>query len=106
LNHIRASGKQSIISGYLVNSYQFQNSEVTGKFWKMQLSIIAQLRLIRSLTVIVAIFIQDHDGRYVKMFIKGLEAAHWIVTSREVSYPEIGDSVSDSCLVINAVHSS
>ena len=85
LNHIRASGKQSIISGYLVNSNQFQNSEVTGKFWKLQLSIIAQLRLIRSLSVILAIVIQDHDGRCVKMFIKGLEAAHWIVKSREVS---------------------
>ena len=41
LNHIRASGEQLIISGCLVNSYQFQNSEVTGKFWKLQLSIIA-----------------------------------------------------------------
>jgi hypothetical protein len=46
LNHIRASGKQSIISGYLVNSYRFQNSEVTGKFWKLHFPIIAQLRLI------------------------------------------------------------
>jgi hypothetical protein len=54
----------------------------------------------------VAIVIQYHDGRCVKMFIKGLEAAHWIVKSREVSYPEIGDSVADSCLVITAVHSS
>jgi hypothetical protein len=54
----------------------------------------------------VAIVIQDHDGRCIKMFIKGLEAAHWIVKSREVSYPEIGDSVADSCLVITAVHSS
>ena len=79
---------------------------MTSKFWKMQLSIIAQLRLIRSLSVIVAIVIQDHDGRCVKMFIKCLKAAHWIVTLKEVLYPEIGDSVADSCLVINAVHSS
>ncbi len=106
LNHIRASGEQSIISGYLVNSYRFQNSEVTSKFWKLQLSIIAQLRLIRSLSVIVAIVIHDHDGRCVQMFIKGLAAAHWIVKSREVLYPEIGDSVADSCLVITVVHSS
>jgi hypothetical protein len=106
LNHIRASGEQSIISGYLNNSYRFQNSEVTGKFWKIQLSIIAQLRLIRSLSVIVAIVIQDYDGRCVQMFIKGLEDAHWIVKSREVMYPKIGDSVADSCLVITAVHSS
>ncbi len=40
------------------------------------------------------------------MFIKGLEAAHWIVKSREVLYPKTGDSVADSCLVITAAHSS
>ena len=106
LNHICASEEQSIISGYLINSYRFQNSEVTNKFWKLQLSIIAQLPLIRSLSVHVAIVIQDHDGRCVKMLIRGLKAAHWIVSSREVSYPEIGDNVADSCFVIIAVHSS
>jgi hypothetical protein len=46
----------------------------------------------------VAIVIQDHDGQCVKMFIRGLKAAHWIVSTREVSYPEIGDTVADSCL--------
>jgi hypothetical protein len=80
LNHIRASGHQSIISGYLINSYRFQKSEITKSFWKPQLSIIAQLCLIRSLSIIVAIVITDHDGRAVKSFIKGLEAAHWKVS--------------------------
>ena len=75
LNHIRVSGDQSTISGYLINSYQFQISEVTTKFWKLQLSIIVQLRLIRSLSVIVAVVIPDHDGHSVKMFIRGLKAA-------------------------------
>ena len=72
----------------------------------MQLSIISQLRLIRSLSVIVAIVIQDHDGQCVKLFIRGLKAAHWIVLSRKVLYPEIGDTVAESCFVIIAVHSS
>ncbi len=62
LNHIRALGHQSIISGYLINSYRFQTSKITTSFWKLQLSIIAQLRLIRSLSIIVAIVITDHDG--------------------------------------------
>jgi hypothetical protein len=82
LNHIRASGNQLVISGYLINSYHFQTSEVTTSFWKLQLSIIAQLRLILSLSVIVAIVIPDHDGRSVQTFIKGLKAAYWKVTSR------------------------
>ncbi len=36
LNHIRASGNQSVISGYLINSYRFQTNEITSSFWKLQ----------------------------------------------------------------------
>jgi hypothetical protein len=104
LNHIRASGDQLVISGYLINSYCFQTSEVTPLFWKLQSSIIAQLRLIRLLSIIVAIVIPDHDGCSVQMFTKGLKAAHWKVMSREVSYSNIGDTIADSCSIITAVH--
>jgi hypothetical protein len=106
LNHIRASGEQSVISGYLINSYRFQTSDITSAFWKLQLSIIAQLRLIRSLSIVVAIVISDHDRRAIRSFSKGLAAAHWKISSREVSYLDIGDSIADSCLLITAVHSS
>ncbi len=106
LNHIRASGDQSVISGYLINSYRFQTSEVTTLFWKLQLSIIVQLGLIQLLSVIVAIVITNHDSRSVQTFTKGLKAAHWKVTFREVFYSDIGDSVANSCSVITAVHSS
>jgi hypothetical protein len=106
LNHIRALGHQSIISGYLINSYRFQTSEVTSSFWKLQLSIIAQLCLIQSLSIVMIVVITDHGGRVVKSFIKGLEAAHWKVSHWGVSYLEIGDSISVSCSVITAVHSS
>jgi hypothetical protein len=85
LNHIRASGDQSVISGYLINLHCFQTSEVTTSFWKLQLSIIAQLCLIQLLSFIVAVVIPNHDGRSVQTFTKGLKAAHWKVTSREVS---------------------
>ncbi len=106
LNHIRASGDQSVISGYLINSYCFQTSEVTSLFWKLQLSIIAQLRLICLLSAIVAIVIPDHDGRSTQAFIRELTAAHWKVEPRDVAYPDIGDSVADSCCIITAIHLS
>jgi len=106
LNHILASGHQSVISGYLINSYRFQTSEITSSFWKLQLSIIAQIRLIRSLSIVMAVVIPDHDAQAVRSFIKGLESAHWKVSRRAVSYLELGDSISDSCSVITAVHSS
>ncbi len=106
LNHIRASGNQSVISGYLINSYRFQTSEVTTLFWKLQLTIIAQPCLIRSLSIILAIVIPDHDGRSIQTFINGLKAAHWKVVSREVSYSDIRDSILDSCSITTAIHSS
>ncbi len=106
LNHIHASGNQSVIGDYLINSYRFQTIEVTTSFWKLQLTIIVQLRLIQLLSVIVAIVIPDHDGRSIQTFINGLKAAHWKVISREVSYSDIGNSIVDSCSVITAIHSS
>jgi hypothetical protein len=68
LQHIRASGDTSVLHGYLINSHRFQTSEVTTSFWKLQLSIIAQLRLIRSLSIVVAIVVPDHDGRSISAF--------------------------------------
>jgi hypothetical protein len=106
LHHIQASGETSVIYGYLINSYWFLTSEVTSAFWKLQLAIIAQLRLIRSLSIVVALVIPDHDGRSVKAFVWGLQTTHWKISSRDVSYIEIGDFVIDSCTVIIAVHSS
>ena len=32
LNHIQSSGQQSVISGYLINSYCFQTSKITSSF--------------------------------------------------------------------------
>jgi hypothetical protein len=54
----------------------------------------------------VVIVIPDHDRQAVKSFTKGLAAAHWKVTSRAVSYLDIGNSIANSCLIITAVHSS
>ena len=54
----------------------------------------------------MAIVIPDHDSRSIKMFIQGLKAAHWKVSSRDVLYPKIGDTVADYCSAITAVHSS
>ena len=105
-HHICALNDQAIVNCYLINSYCLRTSEVTSSFWKQLLSIIAQLCVIRSLSVKVAIVIVNHDGRAIKSFIRGLNAAHWKVSSRATSYLNIGDLVAESCLIITAVHSS
>ena len=106
LHHIQDSGETSVIHGYLINSYHFLTSEVTYAFWKQQLAIITQLRLICLLSLIVVVVIPDHDGRSVKAFIQGLKTAHWKDSSRDTSYVEMGNSVVDSCTIITTVHSS
>ena len=66
--------------------YCFQTSEFFSLFWKQQLSIIAQKRLLQSLSAVVATIFPDHNGRIINLFVKGLQGAHWNVTSRVVSY--------------------
>jgi hypothetical protein len=56
--------------------------------------------------IVIAIVIPDHDGRSLKSFIWGLSSAHWKVSSQDISYTNIGDSVADSCRIIIPVHSS
>jgi hypothetical protein len=46
LHHVWGLGETSIVHGYLINSYHFLTSKVTTVFWKLQLAIITQLRLI------------------------------------------------------------
>jgi hypothetical protein len=106
LHHVRALGEMSPIHGYFIKSYQFQTSKVTSSFWKLQLSIIAQLRLIRSLSVVVAIVISNHDRQSIAALIEGLTAAHWKIKSMDISYPDIGNSIADSCSIITTIHTS
>ena len=106
LNHIHASSDTAVIHGYLINVYRFQTSEVTTSFWKLQLLIITQFRLIRLLSIVIAIVIPDHDGHSISAFIQGLPAANWKVSSREVLYKNIGNSIVNSCTIIIAIQSS
>jgi hypothetical protein len=75
-------------------------------FWKLQLSIIGWLRLIRSLSLVVAVIIPGHDGCSVRLFAQGLTNNHWKVSSRDISFVEIGNSIANTCTIIIAVHSS
>jgi hypothetical protein len=108
LNHIRVSGQTLVISGCLINSNRFCTSNVTTSFWKLQLSILAQLHLIRSLLTVVTVIIPDHNCHAVSAFFKGLTptTTHWKVTPWEVYYPNIGNSIADLCTIITAIHMS
>ena len=63
------------------------------------MQIVAQLRLIRSTSVIVAIAIPDLDGTATHKFVSRLERAQWAVSRHVVRYTNVGDSVEDSCVL-------
>ena len=106
LHHIRASGDSSQIHGYLIHSLRFKDSDTTSTFWQLQAAIIAQLRSIRNLQLFVRIVIPDHDGKCVKSFTGTLKRAGWVLSSSNVSFPDIGDSVAGECRFIIGVHTS
>jgi hypothetical protein len=106
LNHIRASGDTSVIHGYLIHSNCFQRSKTTSKFWQLQTSIISQLRHVRNLNIVVAIVHPDNDGRSVKTFSTNLKSNGWVVSSSDVSYPDLSDSITGSCWLILGIHLS
>jgi hypothetical protein len=94
-NHIHASNDTSVIHGYLIQSPRFQTGDTTTKFWQLQASIIAQLCLIHSLSIVVAIVHPDHE-----------KSSGWIIASTDVFYPDLGNTVAGSCSIITSVHSS
>ncbi len=105
LNHICALGDTSVIHGCMIHSPHFQNSNTTTKFWQVQAAIILNLRLIRLLSIIVDTVHPEHDGRSVKTFSTNLKSKDWILSSMDVHYPDLGDTIAGGCCIITAVHS-
>jgi hypothetical protein len=106
LNHIRSSGNCSQIHGYLIHSLWFWDSDTTLHFWQLQTSIVVELRAIRSLQVVVAIVIPDHNGKCVKSFYNTLKSAGWCLSSTETLFPTHGDTISGVCRILIGIHTS
>jgi hypothetical protein len=79
---------------------------MTTSFWKLQATIIAQLHLIQSLSIVVAITHPDHDGCSVKTFLPHLKSSQWILASTDVHYWDLGNTIAGLCCINTAVHSS
>ena len=106
LDHIRGSGDQGHIDGYIIHSHRYQSSEPTSAFWRTQASIVCQLRLIRGLNLFVAIVHPDHDSRSVSKFVSQLKPDGWIMSTTMCSFPTLGDSITGSASVIVGIHDS
>jgi hypothetical protein len=107
LDHIRSSGITSQLMGYTIHSHRYVSSKPTSRFWEIQFNIVKQLRLIRSLSIVVAFVHPDHDCRAVSLsFQKRLRTDGWIISDKTISYPDYGDSTPGSCRLILGVHSN
>ncbi len=106
LNHIRVSGDMSVIHGYLIHSNCYQSSKTNSKFWQLQTSIISQLPQVHSLSIIIAMVHPDNNGQSIKTFATNLKSNSWVVSSSDVSYPDLCDSIAGSCQYILGTHLS
>ena len=101
LDHIRASGITSPLSGYM------SSTEPTTRFWDIQSNIVRQLHIIRSLSLVVAFVHPDHDGRSMSnAFVKRLSADGWIFHDTSVEYSVYGDTIPGTSRLIVGVHSN
>jgi hypothetical protein len=104
LDHIRGSGDQCLIDGYLIHSHRYRTSEPTTAFWSIQASIVAQLQAIRKLRLFVAFVHPDHDSRSVSRFVAQLSKSGWVISSSKCYYPDYGNSVVGTTTIVIGVH--
>ena len=106
LNHIRSCGDNSHVHGYLIHSLRFSDSETTDTFWRLQVTIVSQLRSLRDLQVFIAIVLPDHDCRSVTGFVRAMHKHGWKISKYDIAFPTYGDSVAGACRFVVGVHSS
>ncbi len=106
LNHIRGSGIQSPIDGYLIHLHWYQSSKPTTIFWTIQASIVIQLQAIRKLSLFVTFIHPDHDGHSVLKFVSQLSTAGWIISTTLCSFPDYGNSVAGGTSIIEGIHTN
>ena len=106
MDHIRAWGITLKLSGYVIHSNRFTTTKPTSRFWQLQAAIVKKLRLVRSLSLVLAFVHPNQDSRAVShQFITRLKSDGRLVSDRHMSFTEFGNSVADSCRLIVAVHS-
>jgi hypothetical protein len=107
LDHIQASGITSKLTGYLIHSHCYYSSKPTKRFWELQCHIVVQLRIIQSLSIVVAFIHPAHDNQAIStMFINGLWRDGWLVTNTVVSFPDYSIAVSGLTCLLLCMHTN
>jgi hypothetical protein len=95
-NHVRASGDSTKLHGYLIHSPLFTPTGVMKDFWQLQLSVVVQLRKLRSLSIVVTFIPVVSDVRPLNGFMSGMKKDGWMNIITTLYFPHYGDSVASS----------
>lgn len=105
-SHVRSSGDTTKLDGYLIHPQSFATPQLTRDFWQLQLSLIVQLRKLRSLAIVVAFLPPTHDSRAANQFASGMKRDGWLGSSIDLYFPHYGDSVASNSTVLSFIHSN
>eukprot|EP00956_Cyclotella_meneghiniana_P020963 scaffold37640_cov83-Cyclotella_meneghiniana.AAC.2 len=105
LHHVRSSGDNSALDGYVFHAHKLPDLKSSREFWQLQASVVIQLRTVRSLSIFVAFIPPYHDKRCVATFLSIITDKGWVTSDTVARFPTFGDSVDSSARVIIGVHS-
>jgi hypothetical protein len=103
-HHVRVSGDNLPLCGYLIHAQKFVSMDMTADFWQLQLSLIVQLQKLRSLGLVLAFIPIEQDCKPVKQFCTNIRKDGWLVTSTEHYCPHYSDSVASQFQIVVALH--
>jgi hypothetical protein len=61
---------------------------------------------VHNLNIVIAIVHPDNDGQSIKTVTTNFKSNGWVVSSSNVSYPALGDSIAGSCWLILGIYLS
>jgi hypothetical protein len=95
LDHIRASGVTSPMTGYVIHLHRYTSTEPTHRFWEIQAQIVIQLQIICALSMVVTFIYPDRDCCAVVInFTQRLRSDGWVISNTQIAFTSFGDSVS------------
>ena len=104
LQSMATSEAKSVIQGYTIHTHTFTKHDTEKSFWSVQVAIVKAIREKRSLTSLMACIHPTCNKSLVSGFRRATQRRGWNVSSVDVYYLDLGDSVADSGMFLLAVH--
>jgi hypothetical protein len=102
--NIASSKEKSTVHCYCIYSHRFLKRDTERKFWSTQAEIVKLLQKNRRL---VSLFVFVHtscDMALANGFKRSMQRSGWLMSSTDIYYPDVGNSVADSAAFLLGVH--